>query len=350
MHNRLISIFIPFSIALAACIYLTSCSPKAVVVDPAQLHMFTPLPDVVDSQKNPITEAKINLGRMLYYESRLSKDQKTSCNTCHDLAKYGVDGQPVSDGFKGQKGTRNSPTVYNAAGHFAQFWDGRAPDVEEQAKGPVMNPVEMAMSSSKDVVAVLKSMPEYVDAFKQAFPDQKDPVTFENSALAVGAFERKLMTPSRWDKFLKGDQAALTDAEKAGFNKFMETGCQSCHAGTYLGGQIYQKLGAAVPYPDTSDPGREAVTKQESDLMVFKVPSLRNIDQTAPYFHTGKVANLREAVKEMGQYQLGKQLNDEDITSIVTFLKSLTGEIPAEYVKPPELPKSTAKTPNPATT
>jgi cytochrome c peroxidase len=261
-----------------------------------------------------------------------------------------VDGQPVSDGHKGQKGTRNAPTVYNAAGHFVQFWDGRASDVEEQAKGPVMNPVEMAMSSDKAVVAVLKSMPEYVEAFKKAFPSEKDPVTFENTARAIGAFERRLMTPSRWDKFLNGDQAALSNAEKAGFNKFMEAGCQACHAGTYLGGEVYQKLGLVKPYPDTSDSGRQAVTKQESDRLVFKVPSLRNIDKTQPYFHTGKVATLEEAVKEMAEYQLGKQMKDDEIASIMTFLKTLTGEIPAEYIKPPQLPKSTVKTPKPSNT
>jgi cytochrome c peroxidase len=240
--------------------------------------------------------------------------------------------------------------VYNAAGHFVQFWDGRAPDVEEQAKGPVMNPVEMAMPSGKAVVAVLKSMPEYVNAFKKAFPADKDPVTFENTARAIGAFERGLMTPSRWDKFLNGDQGALTDAEKAGFNKFMEVGCQACHAGAYLGGEVYQKLGSMKPYPDTSDPGRQRVTKQESDRLVFKVPSLRNIDKTAPYFHTGKVGTLEEAVKEMGEYQLGKQVKDDEVASIVTFLKTLTGEIPADYIKPPQLPKSTAKTPKPSST
>jgi cytochrome c peroxidase len=350
MHNRLIPILIPLSIVLAAGMHLTSCGPKAVVVDTAQLKMFMALPDAVESQKNPITEAKVNLGRMLYYEPRLSKNQDVSCNSCHDLAKYGVDGQPVSDGHKGQKGTRNSPTVYNAAGHFVQFWDGRAPDVEEQAKGPVMNPVEMAMSSDKAVVGVLKSMPGYVDAFRQAFPADKDPVTFENMARAIGVFERRLMTPSRWDKFLNGDQAALSNAEKAGFNKFMEAGCQACHAGAYLGGEVYERLGALKPYPDTSDVGREAVTKQESDRMVFKVPSLRNIDKTGPYFHTGKVATLAEAVKEMAEYQLGKQMTDDEIASLVTFLKTLTGEIPAEYIKPPELPKSTAKTPKASNT
>jgi len=321
-----------------------------VVVDTVQLQMFRPLPDVVESQKNPMTEAKVNLGRMLYYDPRLSKNQDISCNTCHDLAKYGVDGETVSDGHRGQKGTRNAPTVYNAAGHFVQFWDGRAPDVEEQAKGPVKNPVEMAMASDKAVVAVLRSMPEYVEAFKKAFPTDKDPVSFENTARAIGAFERGLMTPSRWDKFLNGDQAALSDAEKAGFNKYMEAGCQACHAGAYMGGEVYQKIGFVKPYPDTSDAGREAVTKQESDRLVFKVPSLRNIERTQPYFHTGKVSTLPEAVKEMGEYQLGRQLKDDEIGSIVTFLKTLTGEIPAGYIKPPRLPKSTAKTPKPSNT
>ena len=350
MQNSRLPILIPLSIVLAAGMHLTCCGPKAVVVDTAQLKMFKALPDAVESQKNPLTEAKANLGRMLYYEPRLSKNHDVSCNSCHDLAKYGVDGQPVSDGHKGQKGTRNAPTVYNAAGHFVQFWDGRAPDVEEQAKGPVMNPVEMAMSSDKAVAAVLKSMPEYVEAFKKAFPADKDPVTFMNTARAIGVFERRLMTPSRWDKFLNGDQAALSNAEKAGFNKFMEVGCQACHAGAYLGGEVYQKLGAVKPYPDTSDAGRQAVTKQESDRLVFKVPSLRNIDKTGPYFHTGKVATLEEAVKEMAEYQLGKRLTDDEIASAVTFLKTLTGEIPAEYIKPPELPKSTAKTPKPSST
>ena len=350
MQNRVIPVLILLSFVFGSGLQMISCGPKAVVIDTAQLQMFRPLPGMVESQKNPLSDAKVNLGRMLYYDPRLSKNQDISCNTCHDLAKYGVDGQPVSDGHRGQKGTRNAPTVYNAAGHFVQFWDGRATDVEEQAKGPVMNPVEMAMSSDKAVVAVLKSMPEYVDAFKSAFPADKDPVTLENAARAIGAFERRLMTTSRWDKFLTGDQAALSDKEKAGFNKFMEAGCQACHAGAYMGGEVYQKLGFVRPYPDTSDAGREAVTKQESDRLVFKVPSLRNIDKTQPYFHTGKVATLQEAVKEMGEYQLGRRLNDDEIASIVTFLKTLTGTIPADYIKPPQLPKSTAKTPKPSKT
>jgi cytochrome c peroxidase len=318
-----------------------------VSIDPVKLQMFQPLPESVPSSANPITEEKASLGRMLYYEPRMSKSQQISCNSCHMLDKFGVDGQPTSDGHKGKLGDRNSPTVYNAAGHFVQFWDGRAADVEEQAKGPVMNPVEMAMPSEKQVIAVVKSMPEYVDAFKKAFPGEKDPISYDNMAKAIGAFERKLITPSRWDKFLRGDPQALTNEEKAGFNVFMETGCQACHAGSYLGGTMYQKLGAVKPWPDTSDPGREKVTKNEADRMLFKVPGLRNIAETKPYYHHGKVVTLEEAVSKMAEYQLGKNLTDAQVNSIVTWLKTLTGDIPSEYVKPPVLPKSTSKTPKP---
>ncbi len=319
----------------------------AVTVDSAKLQMFQPLPDAVISNSNAITEDKVVLGRLLYFEPRLSKSQTISCNSCHLLDRYGVDGNPTSDGHKGVKGDRNSPTVYNAAGHFVQFWDGRAADVEEQAKGPVMNPVEMAMTSEKQVVAVLKSMPEYVDAFKKAFPEDKDPVNYGNMAKAIGAFERKLVTPSRWDKFLKGDAQALTNEEKAGFNLFMETGCQACHSGSYLGGSMYQKLGLIKEYPENSDPGREKVTKNQVDHMLFKVPGLRNIAETKPYFHSGKVSTLDDAVSRMAEYQLGKTLSAGQVQSIVTWMKSLTGDVPADYIKPPVLPKSTSKTPKP---
>jgi cytochrome c peroxidase len=219
--------------------------------------------------------------------------------------------------------------------------------VEAQAKGPVMNPVEMAMPSEKRVVATLTSMPEYIGAFKQAFPGEKNPVSYENMARAIGAFERKLVTPSRWDKFLEGDANALTGEEKAGFNEFMNVGCQACHSGIYLGGALYQKLGAAKPWPDNSDPGREKVTKQESDRMVFKVPGLRNVEKTKPYYHNGKVESLEDAVSRMAEYQLGKTLTGSQIKSIMTWLRALTGDLPSEYVRPPVLPKSTAKTPKP---
>ena len=217
-------------IALTLLIALGCGKPPSTTIDPVKLKMFAPLPDAFPTQGAAPTEEKINLGRMLYYEPRLSKSQKISCNSCHGLSTYGVDGEPTSSGHRGQKGDRNSPTVYNCGGHFVQFWDGRAANLEEQAKGPVLNPVEMAMPNDKQVIAVLKSIPEYVDAFKKVFPDDRDPVTYDNMAKAIGAFERKLVTPARWDKFLKGDQAALTEEEKVGFNTYTTAGCQACHA------------------------------------------------------------------------------------------------------------------------
>lgn len=319
-------------------------------IDSRKLAMFAPLPELLPARSGTPAEARITLGRMLFYEPRLSKSQTISCNTCHKLTNYGIDEEPTSTGHKGQRGDRNSPTVYNAALHFAQFWDGRAADVEEQAKGPVLNPVEMAMPSGKRAIAVLKSIPEYVKAFQRAFPSQKDPVTFDNMANAIGAFERRLLTPSPWDRFLKGDQAALTAEQKAGFNTFLAAGCQTCHAGALVGGNLYQKLGGAKPYPDATDPGRYKVTKNESDRMVFKVPSLRNVAKTAPYFHNGRVPVLEQAVSQMAEYQLGRQLTNQEVRSIIAWLGALTGEIPAEYIKEPPLPKSTARTPRPDAT
>jgi len=339
------------TLAVLAVAVFMACGQKVaptVTDDPAKLELFQSLPAAMISPANPLTDEKIALGRMLYFETRLSKSQQISCNSCHNLASYGVDGEPTSDGHKGQKGNRNSPSVYNAAGHIAQFWDGRATDVEAQAKGPVLNPVEMAMPSGKQVVAVLKSMPEYVAAFKKAFPNDRDPVSYDNMAMAIGAFERKLVTPSRWDKFLRGDQKALTVVEKVGFNDYMDAGCAACHSGTYLGGNQYQRLGAVKAWPDASDPGREKVTKSESDRLVFKVPSLRNVDKTGPYFHNGRVKSLDESITIMAQYQLGKSLPPEKVTSIATFLRALSGDLPADYIKPPELPKSTASTPKAA--
>jgi len=340
----LVSVFVFVVASLPGC---RTAKPRGVVIERSRLGMFKPLPPAVESPENPLTEEKVTLGRMLYFEPRLSLSHTLSCNSCHGLNTYGVDGQPVSDGHKGAKGSRNSPTVYNAAGHVAQFWDGRAPTVEEQARGPVLNPVEMAMTSEGQVVEVLNSMPEYVEAFQRAFPGKKNPVTFENVTKAIGAFERKLISPARWDRFLAGDEGALTDAEKEGFNRFMETGCQGCHNSPYLGGQMFQKLGVEKPWPDNKDLGRFAITKQEADKMVFKVPSLRNVAKTAPYYHDGSVRTLWDAVGLMAEYQLGKRLRDDEVAAIVTWLNSLTGELPVDYIKPPVLPKSTSKTPKP---
>ena len=326
-------------VILLAVTYLLSAG-SGVAINTAALHLFRPLPATMDSTGNPATPAKVKLGRMLYYEPRLSADQKISCNTCHPLDAYGAESDPVSTGFKGQKGTRNAPTVYNAAAHFVQFWDGRAPSVEEQAKGPVTNPVEMAMASDTATVHTLKSIPGYAALFKEAFPNDADPITFNNMALAIGAFERGLVTPSRWDRYLAGDTNALTDAEKAGFNKFAEAGCHACHNGAYVGGNSFQKLGIVTPWPDQKDAGRAGVTKESADNMVFKVPSLRNVKKTAPYFHDGSVATISEAIRDMAVHQRGAKLSDSDINAISTWFDSLTGEIPADYIKAPELPKS----------
>lgn len=339
---------------LLGCFALALAQEKPAVkvaapeIDPIILGAFKPpLGKVMESEDNAITPEKVDLGRMLYYEPRLSKNQQISCNSCHLLDKYGVDGTPTSTGHKGQKGGRNAPTVYNAAGHIAQFWDGRAADVEAQAKGPVLNPIEMAMPSADHAVKVLESMPGYVEAFKKAFPDDAKPISYDNMAAAIGAFERKLVTPSRWDQFLAGDKNALTDDEKAGLNTFVTTGCITCHTSTYVGGRMYQKVGLVKPWPDIKDLGRFEVTKGNGDRHVFKVPSLRNIAKTAPYLHDGSVATLQEQVRLMARHQLGKEISDADVKAIVTFFHALTGEIPLDYIKKPTLPESGPNTPKP---
>lgn len=293
------------------------------------------------------TAAQEELGRMLYYDTRLSKNHDLSCNSCHDLARAGVDGKPTSPGHKGQLGGRNSPTVYNAAGHFAQFWDGRAADVEAQAKGPVLNPIEMAMPDEASVVKVLQSIPGYVEAFKKAYPDQAEPVTYDNMGAAIGAFERRLVTPSRWDRFLGGDDKALSDKELDGFNLFVSTGCAGCHNGALVGGGSLQKVGAARPWPNQADTGRMTVTSKEEDRMMFKAPSLRNIAQTGPWFHDGATSKLEEAVKMMASHQLARDLTDEEVGKIVAWLEALTGEVPTDYIQKPELPPSGPETPAP---
>ncbi len=315
--------------------------------DRALLAAFKPLPKVMEAEGRELGEAKISLGRMLYFDKRLSKNHDVACNSCPMLDPYGVDGQPTSEGHRKQRGGRNSPTVYNAAAHIAQFWDGRAADVEEQAKGPVLNPIEMAMPDEASVVAVLSSIPGYVEAFAKAYPDAKDAVTYDNMAIAIGAFERKLVTPGRWDSFLGGDDKALSDAEKKGLVTFVQTGCTACHSGAYLGGQTYQKVGVVKPWPNTKDVGRFDVTKKDEDKMLFKVPALRNIANTGPYFHDGSVAKLDKAIQMMAEHQIGKTLTDDQTASIATFLAALTGELPTDYIAKPELPESGPKTPKP---
>ena len=304
------------------------------------------LPAEVPNPENPLTPAKLELGRMLYYEERLSKNHDISCNTCHLLDRHGVDGQPTSTGHRNQRGDRNSPSVYNAALHIAQFWDGRAADVEEQAKGPILNPVEMAMPSEDAVVATLESIPGYAPRFAAAFPADEQPITYDNMARAIGAFERQLLTPGPFDAFLAGDDAALSDAQVAGIATFLSSGCVVCHQGPGIGGTMYRKLGLVKPYA-TEDPGRQAVTGNEADLHVFKVPSLRNIARTGPYLHDGSIESLESVIRIMATHQLGNDLSAAQVASIRTFLETLTGEVDERLIARPELPPSSPSTPKP---
>ena len=304
---------------------LTMACPVAFADDTSWKAAFAPLPEVAASTENPITPQKVALGKRLYLDTRLSQDEKISCNSCHNLKTFGVDNEPTSPGHKGQRGGRNSPSSFNAALHATQFWDGRAANVEKQALGPILNPGEMAMPSEAAVIERLKKDKAYPQEFAAAFPGEKDPVTYANVGNAIGAFERTLITPSRFDDFLKGDEKALTPEEKKGAQLFVQTGCTACHNGATLGGQMFQKLGLVKPYP-TKDMGRFEVTKNEVDKMMFKVPSLRNVAKTGPYFHDGSVQTLEEAVSKMAEYQLGRQLTPEQVNEIVTFLNSLTAK------------------------
>lgn len=330
--------------ATIACLLGAPALQAETTVNPAVLGMFQAIPEVVDNPENPVSDEKVALGRMLYYDTRLSKNRTMSCNSCHDLESFGDDGLKVSKGIHDQLGGRSAPTVYNAAIHIAQFWDGRAKDVEAQAIGPVTNPIEMGMPDPDYVLNVLKSIPGYVDAFSAAFPAENDPLTYVNVGNAIGAFERKLLTPAPFDDFLKGDEAALSDAEKHGLNLFVTTGCTVCHNGMGVGGHLYQKLGLVKEWP-TKDLGRYEATKVETDKYFFKVPSLRNITETGPYLHDGSVETLNEIVAKMAEYQLGRQLPEEEVIAITAFLGSLKGRIDPDFIKKPELPADGPDTP-----
>lgn len=313
---------------------------------------FKPVPATPPELKgNPSNPAKVELGKMLFFDPRLSSSWLISCNTCHNLGIGGVDGLETAIGHGWQKGPRNSPTVLNAVFNIAQFWDGRAKDLREQAQGPVQAAVEMN-STPERTVATLKSMPGYVAQFQRAFPEDSNAVTFENMAKAIEVFEATLLTPDApFDKYLNGDNAALSDTEKEGLQLFLSKGCASCHGGVNLGGAGYfafgvvERPGAEVLPP--ADKGRFAITKTASDEYVFKSPSLRNVSLTAPYFHSGRVWDLRQAVEIMGSSQLGATLTDHEAEAIVDFLKTLTGQQPA--LSYPILPSPTASTPPPNT-
>jgi cytochrome c peroxidase len=310
---------------------------------------FKPLPSTTPATKdNPTSKEKVDLGKALFFDPRLSASGVFSCNSCHNLATGGDDNLETSIGHGWQKGPRNAPTALNSVLNEAQFWDGRAADLKAQAKGPIQAGVEMANTPEK-VEATLKSMPQYVDWFKGAFPSDKYPVSFDNMAKAIEAFEATLLTPAPFDKYLNGDDAALSDEQKKGLALFIDKGCSGCHGGINVGGHGYYPFGVVEkPGADVlpqGDKGRFAVTKTADDQYVFRAAPLRNVAVTAPYFHSGKVWDLKQAVAIMSSSQLGTELNAEEVNSIVAFLNSLTGEMPRiEY---PVLPPETATTPKP---
>jgi len=311
--------------------------------------IFAPLPSTVPAlNDNVITEEKIDLGKALFFDPRMSASGVFSCNSCHNLATGGDDNMETSIGHAWQKGPRNSPTVLNAVFNEAQFWDGRAADLAEQAKGPVQAGVEMA-NTPENVVATLNSMPQYVEWFHASFPEEENPVSFDNFAKAIEAYEATLITPAPFDAWLNGDDGAMTEEQVAGLELFMDKGCAACHNGVNLGGNGYypfgliEKPGADVLPPD--DRGRFAVTETADDSYVFRASPLRNIDQTAPYFHSGKVWDLKVAVQIMGTSQLGTEIDDAEADQIVAFLGALTGKVPE--VVYPVLPPETLSTPRP---
>jgi cytochrome c peroxidase len=280
----------------------------------------------------PQTDAKlVALGKRLFFDGALSADGSVRCASCHDIANGGDDGQPHSTGIRGQKGGVNAPTVLNSGGNFVQFWDGRAATLEDQAGGPIENPIEMG-SALPAVVKKLSAKPDYQNAFSAIFPDG---VTPEHVREAIATFERTLVTPDApIDRFLKGDASALSREQREGYELFKSAGCIACHQGANVGGNMFQRFGVMGNYFEErghvtdADYGRFNVTHNESDRFVFRVPSLRNVELTAPYFHDGSADTLERAVRVMAKFQLGRQLTDEQVSRIVSFLKSLTGTQP----------------------
>ena len=295
--------------------------------------LFKPLPATANNPDNPATAAKIELGKTLYFDTKLSQAGNISCNSCHSLATFGVDNLPTSPGDGGELGARNSPTVLNAALHVAQFWDGRAGDVEAQAGMPILNPVEMAIPSRQFLVDRLSKYPDYERRFAEAFPGEEPALTYRNIQKALAVFERTLLTPSRFDLYLHGDRQALAAGEKEGLRTFVGYGCTSCHNGVNLGGHAFRKFGLNEDYwvhtrSKKVDQGRYQISGDEEDKFVFRVASLRNVAKTHPYFHDGSVASLDEAIRVMVELQIGVRMEDAEVANMVAFLESLTGELP----------------------
>jgi len=335
------------SLYSAAAIISLSAIASEGLIEKAKKAGLKPIPEnraelykLIDNPKNPITDEKVELGKKLYFDPRLSKSGLISCNTCHNLATGGVDGVDVATGHAWTKNPHhlNSPTVYNAVFMQKQFWDGRSPDLEDQAQGPIQAAPEMA--ATKDhVEKVVNSIPAYVKAFKHAYNDPKFKPTFKDVADTIAVFERTLVTPSRFDEFLNGCDKVLSKKEKEGLKIFIDKGCVSCHNGVGLGGTMQ-------PFPAVGKYKYANIGDFKGDKNgLVKTPTLRNILQTRPYFHNGAVWDIKEAIKIMGETQLGVKITDKEADKIKAFFRALTGKKP--YIRYPELPASTNKTPKP---
>ncbi|RXK87903.1 cytochrome-c peroxidase [Chlorobaculum sp. 24CR] len=337
--------------ALSIMVTVTACSTK----NPSEPTPTPPAPEPVAKVRDgePVKIIKpakvadpalVELGKKLYFDPRLSKSGFISCNSCHNLSMGGSDNLKTSIGHKWHQGPINAPTVLNSSMNLAQFWDGRAKDLQEQAGGPIANPGEMGFSHEM-VVAELQSIPGYVEEFKKVFGTDK--IDIDQVTKAIAAFEETLVTPnSRFDKWLAGDDNAITKEELEGYELFKSSGCTACHNGEALGGNSYQKMGVVEPYKTTNPAeGREAVTHKDADRFNFKVPTLRNVKLTYPYFHDGAAQTLGQAVETMGKIQLGRKFSPEENAKIVAFLKTLTGDQPSFLL--PILPPSSDKTPQP---
>lgn len=290
---------------------------------------------VTNLPREEITAEKIDLGKRLFFDTRLSMDGTISCNSCHSLTNYGVDNLPLSPGDTKEVGNRNSPTVFYSSLHSMQFWDGRAGDVEEQAGGPILNPVEHNIPSEEFLEERLRGIEMYQEMFKEVYPDSVQPITFASITDAIGAFERQLNPKSRYDEWVDGDDTAMTTDEKLGLKAFIDNACITCHTGPAFGGIMLQKFGIHGNYwehtmSEVIDQGLYDLNNDEAYKYVFKTPGLRNIEMTHPYFHDGSVDSLEEAIRIMGELQIGKTISDEDVKSIETFLKALTADIDDE--------------------
>jgi len=313
-----------------------AAASPAAELNPRLLRRFKPLR--TNASTSEAQRSQIELGKMLFFDARLSRNRDVSCSSCHGLDAGGADGKPTSIGSRGVHGKRNAPTVYNAAWHLAQFWDGRTTKLEDQASGPLLDPSEMAMLSPSAVTAVLRSIPGYAEPFAKAFPGEAPSVDFDHARRALAEFERTLLTPARWDRFLAGDTHALTATEIEGLKVFADVGCVQCHTGELVGASMFQRVGVNQPWPNQTDQGRFAITHNEADRMTFKVPSLRNVTLTAPYFHDGSAKTLDRAVRMMAHHQLGFDLDAHEVAAIVAWLGSLTGQPPRSMTERPALP------------